>query len=146
MDPNSDSTHDTQQPPEMESRMQQAEEQGRAGTRATGSSTSTADMYSTTTSSLADLGNHISNMAGTTMAEIRNKAGAVSAEDVVREVRDTAYSITMGSKQAEESTGTGVEDCDPQEARRIDELPKERIAEFLQEKHKSDAVQPSKQQ
>jgi hypothetical protein len=66
-------------------------------------------MYSTTTNSLADLGNHISNMAGTTMSEIRNKAGSVSAEDVVREVRDTAYSITMGSKQAEESTGTGFE-------------------------------------
>jgi hypothetical protein len=28
----------------------------------------------------------------------------------------------------------------------IDELPKERIAEFLQEKHKSDAVRPSSQQ
>ncbi|EAL90001.1 hypothetical protein KXV68_003423 [Aspergillus fumigatus] len=146
MDPDSDSTRDTQQPPEMTSRMQQAEGQGRDGTRATGSSTNTADMYSTTTSSLADLGNHISNMAGTTMAEIRNKASAVSAKDVVREVRDTAYSITMGNKQAEESTGTGVEDCDPQEARRIDELPKERIVEFLQERHKSNAVHPSKQQ
>lgn len=109
MDPDSDSTRDTQQPPEMTFRMQQAEGQGRDGTRATGSSTNTADMYSTTTSSLADLGNHISNMAGTTMAEIRNKASAVSAKDVVREVRDTAYSITMGNKQAEESTGTGVE-------------------------------------
>ncbi|KAK9612421.1 hypothetical protein V6Z94_007134 [Aspergillus fumigatus] len=141
MDPDSDSTRDTQQPPEMTSRMQQAEGQGRDGTRATGSSTNTADMYSTTTSSLADLGNHISNMAGTTMAEIRNKASAVSAKDVVREVRDTAYSITMGNKQAEESTGTGVE-----EARRIDELPKERIVEFLQERHKSNAVHPSKQQ
>lgn len=43
------------------------------------------------------------------MAEIRNKASAVSAKDGVREVRDTAYSITMGNKQAEESTGTGVE-------------------------------------
>ncbi|KAF4216715.1 hypothetical protein CNMCM8980_007292 [Aspergillus fumigatiaffinis] len=139
MDTDSNSTRDTQQPPER-----QVEEQGRDGTRATGSNT--ADMYSTTTNSLADLGNHISNMAGTTMSEIRNKAGSVSAEDVVREVRDTAYSITMGSKQAEESTGTGVEDCDPQEARRIDELPKERIAEFLQERHKSDAVRPSKQQ
>ncbi|GIK03585.1 hypothetical protein Aspvir_007657 [Aspergillus viridinutans] len=144
MDPDSDSTRDTQQPPEMESRMRQAEEQGRDGTRSAGSSA--ADMYSTTTSSLADLGNHISDMAGTTMAEIRNKAGSVSAEDVVREVRDTAYSIAMGSKQAEESTGTGVEECDPQEARMIDELPEERIAEFLQEKHKSDAVRPSKQQ
>ncbi|GIJ82299.1 hypothetical protein Asppvi_000805 [Aspergillus pseudoviridinutans] len=140
----SDSTRDTQQPPEMESRMPQAEEQGRDGTRTTGSSI--ADTYSTTASSLADLGNHISTMAGTTMTEIRNKAGSVSTGDVVREVRETAYSITMGSKQAEETTGTGVEECDPQEARMIDELPKERIAEFLQEKHKSDAVRPSKQQ
>ncbi|KAF7175701.1 hypothetical protein CNMCM7691_009708 [Aspergillus felis] len=140
----SDSTRDTQQSPEMESRMLQAEEQRRDGTRTTGSSI--ADTYSTTTSSLTDLGNHISNLAGTTMTEIRNKAGSVSTGDVVREVRDTAYSITMGSKHAEESTGTGAEECDPQEARMIDELPKERIAEFLQEKHKSDAVRPSKQQ
>ncbi|GFG20258.1 hypothetical protein IFM61606_00439 [Aspergillus udagawae] len=141
----SDSARDTQQHPEMESRMRQAEEQGRDGTTLPAASR-TADTYSATASSLADLGNHISNMAGTTMTEIRNKAGSVSTGDVVREVRDTAYSITMGSKQAEESTGTGVEECDPQEARMIDELPKERIAEFLQEKHKSDAVRPSKQQ
>ncbi|KAF7121676.1 hypothetical protein CNMCM5793_009148 [Aspergillus hiratsukae] len=141
MDSNSDSTSDTQQRPEIESRMRQ----DGTGTQPTGS---TADMYSTTTASLADLGNHISNMAGTTMSEIRNKAGAVSTGDVVRDVRDTAYSITMGSKQAEDSTGAGVEEVnlDPQEARRIDELPEDRIAEFLQEKHKSDAVRPSKQQ
>ncbi|RHZ50153.1 uncharacterized protein CDV56_103444 [Aspergillus thermomutatus] len=127
-----DSTRDTQQPPE----------EGRDVTRPTG--TGTADMYSTTTSSLADLGNNISNMAGTTMNEIRNKANTVSTGEVVREVRDLASSITMGSKQVEESTG--IEGCDPREARMIDEMPKERIAEFLQEKHKSDAVRPSKKQ
>lgn len=81
--------------------------QARDEAPATGSRS--ADMYSTTTASLADLGTHISNMAGTTMSEIRNKAGAVSTGDVVREVRDTAYSITMGSKDAEDSTGAGVE-------------------------------------
>ncbi|RHZ72947.1 hypothetical protein CDV55_107795 [Aspergillus turcosus] len=139
MDPNSDSTRDTQQRPEIESSMRQRDG---TGTRPTGSST--ADMYSMTTASLADLGNHISNMAGTTMTEIRNKAGSVSTGDVVREVRDTAYSITMGSKYAEDSTGAGVEEVNLEEARRIDELPEERIAEFLQEKHKSDAVRPSK--
>jgi hypothetical protein len=103
MDSNSDSTRDSQQAqsPEIESRVRQTED--------TKPTASTADMYSNTTASLADLGNHISNMAGTTMTEIRNKANELSAEDVVREVRDTAYSITMGSKAAEDSTGVGVE-------------------------------------
>lgn len=117
-------------------------------------------------SSLAELGNNASPMAGESINGIKDKVNSISPGEVVGNVRGQIQSITTGQQNGngengEETLEKGlllslfwyillvqgadlpclrIEDLpDHEELRHIDNMEKEKIMEFLQEKYKSSA-------
>ena len=120
----------------------------------------------TATGSLAELGNNVSAMAGESINGMKDKVSSISPGEVVDNVRGQIQSITTGQREGngengEETLEKGllmslswcillvqnadllflrIEDLpDHEELRHIDNMEKEKIMEFLQEKYRSNA-------
>lgn len=132
------------------------------------------NQLATTGSSLADLGNKAGSIAGESVNDVKNKVGSVSPGEVYNNVRvrvqSTASSEKEKSNQEEEDAvqkttstpflwnldaldlNSQVTNCqvdiDEEDETRdhelIDNMEREKIVEFLQEKHKSNSHLRSK--
>ncbi|KAB8074844.1 hypothetical protein BDV29DRAFT_172947 [Aspergillus leporis] len=96
----------------------------------------------TSESSLANATNSIANVAESSINEAKNKLTTVASNESVRSVWEQVRSMATGRNGAENQevdTSPNQEEIDI-----IDNMEKEKIAEFLREKNKSDARLPKK--
>lgn len=114
-----------------------------------------------TGSSLIDLGSSASTMAGECISDVKDKVGSIAPGEAVDGFRGRIQSFTNGNNHKGNSEATekrmsasypslppgwtnvathGAEDLpSPEEVEHIDNIEKEKITEFLQEKHMSNA-------
>lgn len=98
-------------------------------------------------SSLADLGNNASAMIGESFNEVKNRVSSISPGEVVDGVREQIQSMTNGKgngngddAESERAAKQEAENAPShEEIQIIENMEKEKIAEFLQEKHMSNA-------
>ncbi|KAH8428644.1 uncharacterized protein LDX57_006335 [Aspergillus melleus] len=88
-------------------------------------------------SAVSNIGGSIGEIAGSSIGEVKNKLNAVYTSDSVQNVWEQVRSVATGGK-ADNTTDQDPQDLpDAEEIERIDNLEKERIVEFLQDRNKS---------
>ncbi|BCR91939.1 uncharacterized protein ACHE_70782S [Aspergillus chevalieri] len=98
-----------------------------------------------TGNSLADLGNNASAMIGESFNEVKNRVSSISPGEVVDGVRERIQSMTNGNgnggdAESEHAAKQEAENAPShEEIQIIEDMESEKIAEFLQEKHMSNA-------
>ncbi|OGM47127.1 hypothetical protein ABOM_003686 [Aspergillus bombycis] len=88
--------------------------------------------------SLADVTNSIASAAGNSISEVKNKLTTVASNESVQSVWEQVRSMATGrNNETQVGTSPSQDEIDL-----IDSMDNEKIAEFLREKHRSDAHLP----
>ncbi|PYH92344.1 hypothetical protein BO71DRAFT_485511 [Aspergillus ellipticus CBS 707.79] len=89
----------------------------------------------------------LSDMAQNSVQEMKTMLNKVYSSDIVNSMWSQVRSLASGS--GEDTTQESTEEtipADPEEMHRIENLEKEKIIQFLQERHRSNAVHPGRRQ
>ncbi|KAI9042709.1 uncharacterized protein KD926_005315 [Aspergillus affinis] len=88
-------------------------------------------------STVSNIGSSIGDIAGSSIGEVKNKLNAIYTSDSVQNVWEQVQSVATGGKAAKTTNQDPNDLPDAEEIERIDNLEKERIVEFLQDRNKS---------
>ncbi|PLB54528.1 hypothetical protein P170DRAFT_421221 [Aspergillus steynii IBT 23096] len=88
-------------------------------------------------STVSNVGSSIGQIAGSSVGEVKNKLNAVYTSDSVQNVWEQVRSVATGGKAANNVEQDPDDQPDAEEIERIDNMEKEKIVEFLQDRNKS---------
>ncbi|KAE8324883.1 hypothetical protein BDV39DRAFT_207404 [Aspergillus sergii] len=91
--------------------------------------------------SLTGVTNSIANVAGNSISEAKNKLTAVASNESVQSVWEQVRSMATGRNNETQEVDTSP---DQDEVDLIDNMDKEKIAEFLRERNRSDVRLPKR--